>query len=97
MKVKMFHDNVLVERDKAVESISPGGLVLPSNDRTVPDTGTVVDVGPGRKLTNGETIVPCVKVGDRIVIGRFAGTTIKIGTVSYLIIPWNDILGFVED
>jgi chaperonin GroES len=97
MKIKPFHDNVFVERDEPEEKKSPGGIVLPLNTKEVPDTAVVLAVGPGRVMSDGTLVIPDVKVGDRIFIGRYSGTEINFGREKRVVIPWSDILGIVED
>jgi len=97
MKLVPFHDNVFVEREEQEEQQTPGGLVLPKNAQDEPDTAIVVSVGPGRLLSNGTMVVPLVKCGDRVLIGRYAGTEVNWGREKRLVIPWSEILGIVED
>lgn len=97
MKLIPMHDNIFVEKDKAVERRTPGGLVLPEDVQQIPDTATVIAVGSGRELENGGKIVPKVSPGDKILVSRFSGTEVNWGMEKRLIVAWTDILGVVED
>ena len=97
MKLVPFHDNVFVERDKAEEKKSPGGIILTKKAQDRPDTAVVLAVGPGRVLSDGSTVKPSVKKGDRVLIGRFSGTEVSLDGEPKLIVPWGDILGIVKD
>lgn len=96
MKLKMFHDNVLIERDETEEKKSPGGIVLVKTAQQQPDTGIVLCVGPGRVL-DGTVLKPSVSKGDRVLFGKYAGTELVVGDDKCLVIPWSDILGMVVD
>lgn len=94
---KPLHDNLFVEKDKNKEELSPGGIVMPGSDkRPQPDTGTVIAVGPGRKLEDGTMLIPEVKVGDKIILDRFAGHEVLVGMDEILVVPWTRVLGIVE-
>lgn len=97
MKLIPLHDNIFIERDKTEEKKSPGGIVLPEEAQLTPDTATVIAVGPGRLMESGIKIVPEVKEGDKILIGRFSGTEVNWGLEKRTVMPWGDVLGVVED
>ena len=90
------HDNLFVERDKQADKYSPGGILLPEIAQKAPDTAVVIAVGPGRMMENGLMTIPDVQVGDRVLIGRFAGIEINWGLEKRTVIPWDDVLGIVE-
>ena len=91
------HDNILVERAKAKETVTPGGIVKPASAEPADDIAEVLAVGPGRTLSNGDTVAPDVKVGDTIVLARFSGADVKVNGVDYTIVPWCDVLGVVDE
>jgi len=96
MKLKPLHDNIFVEKDKAAEQTTPGGIVLPENQNQIPDTATVLAVGEGRVLADGTKVVPTVKEGDTVLLGRFAGIEVNWGLEKRTVVPWSDVLGVVE-
>jgi len=97
MKLNPTHDNILVRRDKAEEKKTPSGIVLPEDGQKNPDTAVVVAVGEGRRLANGDVIVPGVKAGDRVLLGRFSGTEVNWEMERLTVIGWGDVLGIVLD
>lgn len=97
MILKPFHDNVFVEREKQEEKTTPSGLILTADAQNVPDTALVIAVGPGRVLSDGTKVKPAVKVGDRVLIGRFSGIEVTWNDEKRLVVPWGDILGVVKE
>ena len=90
-----LRDKVLVEPSKAEEK-TQGGIVLPDTAKEKPKQGSVISVGSGKPLDDG-TIRPLrVKKGDKVLYGSFAGTEIKIGADTYLIMSEDDILAILE-
>ena len=97
MKLIPFHDNVFVERDKAEEKKSPGGIILTKKAQGIPDTAVVLAVGPGRVLDDGSIVKPGVDIGDRVLIGKFSGTEVNWEEDKCLSVPWGDIIGIVKN
>lgn len=96
MKIHPLHDRVIVRREMK-EDTSPGGIVLASAAREVPNRGEVVAVGVGKTLDNGQVRAPQVKVGDRVVFANYAGSqTIKDGGDTLIIMSESEILGVLE-
>jgi chaperonin GroES len=93
--LKPLRDKVVVERSEAEERTA-GGIVLPDTAKDKPKQGTVVAVGPGRLLDNGEVKPLEVKKGDRVLFGGFAGTEVKLNGKEYLILSENEILAVVS-
>lgn len=93
--IKPLRDKVVVERSEAEEKTA-GGIVLPDTAKDKPKQGTVIAVGPGRVLENGEVKPLEVKKGDRVLFGGFAGTEVKINGKEYLILNENEILAIVS-
>jgi chaperonin GroES len=83
--LKPLHENVVVERE-AAEARSAGGIVIPDSAKEKPVRGTVLAVGPGRVLPNGEVKALDVKKGDKILFGGYAGSEIKLDGKDYLIV-----------
>ena len=93
--LKPLRDKVVVERSEAEERTA-GGIVLPDTAKDKPKQGTVIAVGPGRLLENGEVKPLEVKKGDRVLFGGFAGTEVKLNGKEYLILSENEILAVVS-
>ena len=94
MKIRPLHDRVVVERIDA-ETKSAGGIVIPDNATEKPDQGKVTAVGNGKILEDGKVRPLDVKVGDRILFGKYSGTTVKIDSTEYLVMREDDIMGIV--
>ena len=90
-----LHDRVLVKRVKEEEK-TRGGIIIPDTAQEKPQEGEVVAVGPGARDEDGERIELDVKVGDRILFGKWSGTEVKIDGVEYLIMKESDIMGVIE-
>jgi len=92
--IKPINDKVLVKRLEA-ESKTAGGIVLPDNAKEKPREGTVIAVGNGRLLKNGERSAFQVAKGDRVIFSSYAGTEIKFQGEEYLILSEDDVLAIV--
>jgi len=95
MKVKPLHDRVLVKRVDPEEKVK-GGIIIPDTAKEKPLEGKVVAVGAGRLDDNGKRIPLEVKAGDRVLIGKYAGTEIKIDEVEHVIVREEEILGVIS-
>ncbi|GGX59741.1 co-chaperone GroES [Saccharospirillum salsuginis] len=95
MKIRPLHDRVVVRR-KEQEEKTAGGIVLPGSAKEKPSQGEVLAVGNGRILDNGDTKPLDVKVGDTVVFGQYAGSTVKIEGEELLIMTESDIFGVIE-
>jgi chaperonin GroES len=95
MAVKPLEDRVLVKPIEK-ESKTESGIYLPESAKEKPMQGTVVAVGPGKLLDNGERVKPAVKKGDTVVYGKYAGTEIEIKNVQHLIVRESELLGVIE-
>lgn len=93
--LRPLRDKVVVERSEAEERTA-GGIVLPDTAKDKPKQGTVIAVGPGRLLDNGEVKPLEVKKGDRVLFGGFAGTEVKLNGKEYLILNENEILAVIS-
>ena len=94
MKIRPLHDRVVVKRVEE-ERKSAGGIVIPDNVAEKPDQGEVIAVGNGKILEDGKVRPLDVKVGDRILFGKYSGSTVKIEGEEYLVMREDDILGIV--
>lgn len=90
-----LHDRVLVKRVKEEEK-TKGGIIIPDTAQEKPQEGEVIAVGPGARDEDGEYIKPDVKVGDRILFGKWSGTEVKIDGEDLLIMKESDIMGVIE-
>ena len=95
MKIRPLHDRVIVKRLEE-ERTSPGGIVIPDTAAEKPVQGKVVAVGKGKILEDGQVRPLDVKVGDRILFGKYSGTEIKLDGEEHLILREDDILGVIE-
>ncbi|MEY8445471.1 co-chaperone GroES [Enterococcus ratti] len=93
--LKPLGDRVIIEVAQEEET-TVGGIVLASSAKEKPQTGTVVAVGEGRLLENGEKVPVAVKVGDQVMFEKYAGTEIKFEGKEYLIVSGKDIIAIVE-
>lgn len=95
MNVKPLGDRVVVKVLKGEEK-TKSGIVLPDTAKEKPQEGEIVAVGTGRMLDNGQKVAMEVKVGDRIIFSKYAGTEIKVDGEEYLIFSERDILATLE-
>jgi chaperonin GroES len=94
MTFRPLHDRVLVRRVEAEEKTA-GGIIIPDSAKEKPAEGEIVAVGTGTRAENG-TITPLdVKVGDRVLFGKWSGTEVKVGGEDLLIMKESDILGVI--
>ncbi len=94
-KIKPLADRVLVRRLDSAEEQKIGGIIIPDTAKEKPQEAQVVAVGPGR-LEDGKRVAPEVKKGDKVLIGKYSGTEVKIEGEEYLIMREDDILAIVE-
>ena len=95
-KIRPLHDRILVKReDEGEEKI--GGIIIPDTAKEKPLHAEVVAVGPGRMTEEGKRITMEVKKGDRILIGKYSGTDVKIDGTEYTILREDDVLGILGD
>ena len=95
MNIRPLYDRVVVRR-KEEEETSAGGIVLPGSAKEKPNQGEVVAVGDGKVLDNGEQRALAVKVGDKIVFGQYAGSSVKLDGEELLIMNESEVFGVVE-
>ncbi len=95
MNIRPLHDRVIVRRMEE-ERTSPGGIVIPDSATEKPDQGEVLAVGKGKILENGDVRPLDVKVGDKILFGKYSGTTVKVVGEEVLVMREEDIMGVIE-
>jgi chaperonin GroES len=92
VKFRPLHDRVVVERIEAEEKTA-GGIIIPDTAKEKPQQGKVIGVGPGGRDEAGKLIPIDLKVGDRVLFGKWSGTEVKIDGIEYLIRKESDIRG----
>jgi chaperonin GroES len=94
MNVKPMEDRVILKSMEAQEKTA-GGLYIPDNAKEKPQKGEIVAIGPGKMNDKGARNEMTVKVGDKVLYGKYAGTEVTIDGVEYLIVRESDILAVV--
>ena len=94
MKIRPLHDRVIVKRVEE-EKKTASGIVIPDTAAEKPDQGEVMAVGPGKRGDDGKLIAPDVKVGDKVLFGKYAGSTVKVDGDELLVMREEDIMGVV--
>jgi chaperonin GroES len=94
MKVTPLSDRILVRRMEATEE-KRGGIIIPDTAKEKPQQGEIIAVGPGRMTEEGKRVAPEVKRGQKVLIGKYSGTEVKIDGKEYIILREEDILGIV--
>lgn len=95
MAIRPLHDRVIVKRLEE-ERTTASGIVIPDTATEKPDQGEIIAVGPGKKDDNGKNIALDVKVGDKVLFGKYAGQSVKVNGEEVLVLREEDILGVVE-
>ena len=95
MNIRPLHDRVIVKRVEA-ERTTASGIVLPDSAGEKPDQGEVLTVGPGKRDDNGKQIALDVKVGDRVLFGKYAGQAVKVDGQEVLVMREEDIMGVIQ-
>jgi chaperonin GroES len=95
MKIRPLHDRVIVKRVEE-ERKTASGIVIPDSAAEKPDQGEVIAVGPGKRDDAGKLIPMDLKVGDKVLFGKYAGQTVKVEGEELLVMREEDIMGVVE-
>ena len=95
MKIRPLHDRVIVKRLEE-ELTSPGGIVIPNSAAEKPSQGKVISAGKGKILENGTVRALDVKVGDKILFGKYSGTEVKVNGDDLLVMREEDIMAVIE-
>jgi Co-chaperonin GroES (HSP10) len=96
MNIRPLHDRVVVRRMEE-ERKTASGIIIPDNATEKPDRGEVLAVGPGKVGDDNERIALQVKVGDKVLFGKYAGTAVKMDGQEVLIMREEDLLAIIED
>ena len=95
MKVKPLQDRILLKRVEEKETVK-GGIIIPDSAKEKPQEGTVIAVGSGKLDDSGKRIPLEVKVGDKVLFGKYSGNEIKIDDVEHVFLREDDILGILS-
>ena len=95
MNIKPLYDRVVIKRMEE-EKVSAGGIVIPDSATEKPIKGEVLAVGGGKALDNGSVRAPQVKVGDKVLFGKYAGTEVKLDGNEILVVKEDDILAILN-
>jgi chaperonin GroES len=96
MKVKPLYDRILVQRMEPEEQVR-GGIIIPDTAKEKPMEAKIIAVGEGKYDDNGKRVPLEVKAGDRVLIGKYAGTEIKVDDEEYVILREDEVLAIVQD
>src|SRR6187200_372970 len=96
MKFRPLHDRVVVKRIESDDKTA-GGIIIPDTAKEKPQTGEVVSVGPGGRDEAGKLIPIDVKVGDKVLFGKWSGTEVKLDGVDYIIMKESDLMGVLVE
>lgn len=94
MKIKPLFDKVVIKFVEAEET-TKGGLLLASSAKEKPEIAEVIAVGPGG-VVDGKEVKMCLQIGQKVITGKYSGTTVKLDGEEYVIVKQSDILGIVE-
>lgn len=95
MSIRPLHDRIVVKRIEPTHT-SAGGIVIPDSAAERPDQGEVIAVGPGKRSSDGALQPMSVKVGERVLFGKYAGQTVKINDEELLVLREDEVLAVVE-
>ena len=95
MNIRPLHDRIIVERLEE-ETTTAAGIIIPDSAKEKPQQGNVVAVGKGKVTEDGKVLPLDVKVGDKVLFGKYAGSDIKLDGKEYLMMREDDVLGVVE-
>ena len=95
MKLTPLHDRIVVKRTEQEET-SAGGIIIPDTAKEKPMTAEVVAVGSGKVLKDGKKLPLEVKVGDKVLVGKYSGSEIKLDDTDYVILREDEVLGIIE-
>ena len=95
MNIRPLHDRVILKRMEE-ETTSSGGIVIPDSATEKPIRGEVIAAGNGKRLESGDIIPLDVKVGDKVLFGKYSGTEVKVNGEDLLVMREEDIMGVIE-
>ena len=95
MNIRPLHDRVVIKRMEE-ERLSAGGIVIPDTAAERPIRGEVVAVGEGKSLDNGQVRPLKVKIGDKVLFGKYSGTEVKLNGTEYLVVREDDVFAVLN-
>ena len=95
MTLRPLLDKVVLKKEEAAET-TKAGIILPGSAQEKPQVSVIVAVGPGG-IVDGKEVVMTLKVGDKVITGKYTGTEVKLDGIEYTIVSQSDILAVVED
>lgn len=95
MNIRPLHDRVVIKRMEE-ERLSAGGIVIPDTAAEKPIRGEVVAVGEGKSLDNGQVRPLKVKIGDKVLFGKYSGTEVKLNGTEYLVVREDDVFAVLN-
>lgn len=95
MKIRPLHDRVVIRREEE-EVKSPGGIVLPDSAKEKPAEGTVIAVGNGKIMDNGDLRMLELKVGDKVMFGKYSGTEVTIDGEELLVMREDEVIAIID-
>jgi chaperonin GroES len=96
MKFRPLHDRVLVKRIESDDK-SRGGIIIPDSAKEKPSEGEIVAIGSGARDESGKLVPMDVKVGDRVLFGKWSGTEVKLDNEDYMVMKESDLMGVIEN
>ena len=96
MSLRPLHDRILVERLDEADQQSSGGIIIPDSAKEKPQQGQVVAVGNGKKKDDGTVVALDVKVGDKILFGKYSGNEVTVDDSEYLIMREDEALAIIN-
>ena len=96
MKITPIRDNIVANRIEESDEKKVGSIIIPDTAKEKPMTAEVIAIGSGRTLKDGKKVALEVKVGDRVLIGKYSGSEVKLDGTEYLILKEDDVLGIVK-
>jgi chaperonin GroES len=95
MNIRPLYDRIVVKRIEEQES-TRNGIIIPDSAKEKPQEGEVLAIGHGKRLENGKLVALDVKIGDRVLFGKYSGNEIKLDGAEYIIMREDDVLGILE-
>lgn len=95
MNIRPLHDRIVAKRTEHEEEVR-GGIIIPDSAKDKPQEAEIIAVGPGKRDDSGERAVLDVKVGDRVLIGKYSGNEIKLDGQDLVILREDDVLAIIE-
>jgi chaperonin GroES len=95
MRIRPLYDRIVVERIDEKET-TRSGIVIPDSAKEKPQQGEVIAVGKGKRLDDGKVVALDIKVGDRILFGKYSGSEIKLDGTEYIIMREDDVFGVLD-